>query len=369
MKKIRGQVSSFFGSKVPGRFLSGVSAAGLLILSFQTMGDVETSLVRLFGEANMGADLLVKPTSKEGDLNFQLRQMKVGVAAELDEEAQVQLVLSADEDRNATQGSSRKLIVQLDSAELNLYTHFGTWTLGLTSHPWLISQGEYLDFELWGPSSRPMIRRYKYVAESDQGVRWTFENESGGKLEAALFNGEENRSEELGPKKDLVFVWDQAVGQSYLGIGGSFGRYDLYSPVNEKNRVMLRGRTLWGRAEFGFEALWAQDSADAVTHLGLAEGVDLSATLPGRKTTAEGASVWGLYHLSERENLFFRVDSLNPSRETPEKGVQAGQIAYSRQYSESITLALFYEQVQKDALHSNTSLTQEKLGGSAKVQF
>lgn len=340
----------------------------LMVSGFQVMADDDLSKFELNGGAILGGDFFFKPTSREGEFGFLVRKLEAGLLADVDDQGQFELKMTGADERSPTL-TTKKFLLLLEKAQLNLFSNYGTFSMGLVGHPWLEAQGEYIDFELWGDSSKPMAARFKYVGDSDLGLTWKWEFDNGGQIQLASVNGEENRTDEKGSRKDLMLIWDHPMTNGGFGLGLVYGGYDGYSPSTDKTRILGRGFSQLGRSRFGFEALWAKDSADAATDLELAEGVKLSSDLPGQKTTAVGGSLWWLYQLSEREQMFLRYDDLNPSREIPEKGLRSFQAAYTFQYSESVILALFYDQLEKQAKHSTTSPMSEKIGLTAKVSF
>ncbi len=344
---------------------------GLVMAVFMgsfAFGAEEASRFEANGAAVLGGDFIFKPTSREGEVSFLVRKLEAGLLANVDKQGQFELKFTSADERTP-KAETKKFLVLLEKAQLGLFSSVGTFSMGLVGHPWSDRQSKYIDFEFWGDSSKPMSARFKYIGDSDLGLTWKREFDNGGQVQLAALNGEENRKDEEGARKDLMLVWDQPIANGGIGLGVSYGGYDGYSPASEKVRILARGHAPWGRTRFGFEALWAQDSADAATTLSLAEGVQLSSDLPGQRTTAVGESLWWLYELSDREKIFFRLDDLNPSREIPEKGLRVYQAAYSFQYSDSVILALFYDQLEKQAKHSTSSPKSEKAGVTAKVSF
>lgn len=340
----------------------------LVLVRNQAQAGIDMTMFEMNGEALLGADLHSKPSAREGQLEFLVRKLEAELNMDLDERAQFDLKLRGAEERDQT-AKTHKFALLLEQAEVSFFTKYGTFSTGLVTHPWQEAQKDFLEFELWGDSSQSMATRYKYVGKSDLGLVWRWDFNNGGQTQIGLLNGEENRSEEKGTKKDITFVWDQPLGPALLGLGITYGVYDLYSPVNDKNRVQLRGKVPWGRSQFGFELLRAEDSADAATEYGLAEGVELNTELPGLKATATGGSFWWLYQLSDQEKVLLRANDLNPAQEVAEKSIRSLQLAGALQYSEAVLFCAFYEVTERQSKHSTVSPSDERVGISTQIIF
>lgn len=328
------------------------------------------SRVQIEGSALLGLDLYSRPSAREGESAFVFRDLSLLVSAPVDDNAEFTFKLKGPGpetgERSAT---TKRFLILIERAQVNFYSGFDTYFLGIVAHPWEDRQSEYFNTFLWGPSSYLAAQRFKYVSLSDQGLVWRRDFSEGGQIQLAVLNGEENRSEEIGPKKEAVIVWDQPFSAGWLGVGIVYGGYEQFGPDNQKIRALLRWQSRWGKSTLGFEALWARDPADAVTLLGLAEGVELNVELPGQKTTAQGGTLWWLYQLQEIRELFLKLDYLNPSQEVSGKSLWGLQLALVNQWSESVNWVVYFENLEKQPQHSHSSLQNQRLGLSVQLVF
>ncbi|MBK7960286.1 MAG: hypothetical protein IPK04_03115 [Bdellovibrionales bacterium] len=192
------------------------------LTGFFAMAADETSKVKLNGAAILGGDLFLKPTSREGEVGFLVRKLEAGLLADVDDQGRFELKMTGADERSPTL-TTKKFLVLLEKAQLNLFSKYGTFSMGLVGHPWLELQGKVLDFELWGDASKPMAARFKYVGDSDLGLTWKWEFDNGGQIQFASLNGEENRTDEKGSKKDLMLIWDHPMKDGGIGLGVVYG--------------------------------------------------------------------------------------------------------------------------------------------------
>lgn len=338
-----------------------------LISSLLFLTIAEATQIQHQGTAFVNLDLFGKPSSREGNTAFSVPWLYSDWNFQIDPKTQFHWRLSGVEERSS---QTHHFIVQLDRSYIEYQNNDSEYfKMGLVESPWLLWMDQSFDTDLFPSSSWTMTRKMKYVADSDLGLVWSKNFNFGAQLQLAVMNGEENRNEEKGAKKDFEIVYDQQFETNTFGFGIIAGTYEEYSPYSDKLRILIRDSFKWGCSVFGFEGVWARDPADAVSDLKFAEGVELSADLPGQKTTAVGGSVWVMYQLNDLESLLLKYDELNPSTEVAGKKLQGGQLAWSKKWTDSLNSSVFYDRLTKGPEHSKTGRDAEKIGLALRIRF
>lgn len=320
----------------------------LTILSGVASSAFALNDVSISGEMDVVATLHNLPTRDQGTLAFSIPSLLLDVEGPLKEGNEFFVQLESSENRDAT---SKRYNTQLRKGYLSLTSFLSPQSevrLGLIPDFWVEIEKEGWDYSFWGVNSYLPMIRYKYSSWSDLGVMYQTEfGDDWGLWAISASNGEGLDSDELGARKEFqILAGITKAAPIYFVISYVQGAYDLYdNSFNAKTRLLTHLSYEADRGTLALEYYQTKDPANAMTTLGIAGGVDVTA-LAGTSVSGQGASLFGKLKVSQKWALFARGDSLNPVKSDSKKNLQAVMAGTSYELTSDVMMALSYDSTQ-----------------------
>jgi len=341
--------------------LSGLSAKSFAVTDINFSGELDLALT-----------LKHLPTRDQGVTEFSIPQLKLDIEAPLRDGNEIFMELETSEYRDAT---SKRFDTQLKEAYLSLTSFLPARSelrYGLIPDFYVELQREQWDYDFWGPASMVPMIKYKYTAWSDLGGMYRGElPDDLGQWAFSLTNGEGYQSAEVGPRKQaqLLVGFTKAAPFSAT-FAFTYGAYDNYdSSFNKKTRAVANFSYEFARGLLALEYYATQDPADAITTTtGMAAGVDVVA-FHGTVVDGEGASLFGRWDMSEKADLFLRLDWLSPVKQERNKNLKALSTGVSYDSSEDIRWALAYEYTDYSDEFNSAKRDESQLVLATRVSF
>lgn len=309
--------------------------------------------VDFFYEANNA------PSSKKGETAFEFSRLELIPQFILKPELSLEMRFDLAEERDASSGYQSKM----ENAFFNWSPPKSPQTthhLGLIRPFWRTEEGWTASLDNFGDSSKNLVRRFNYLADGDLGYQgiWRWNSELSGVL--GVINGEENKTAEIGPSKEVFFGLFQRHEDTRSAIWLSYGRVDnVDDRVSEKSRVFLRLQKPYGRVRMGFEGLIAQDSSSDMENQKRAEGITFTELTELRNISSQAGRVEIYYQLSPSEVVLLRYDRLDT--EIAKKTVESTEVAWVKSEPELLDWGVYYENTLYGSEHSAQSRQVERV--------
>lgn len=324
--------------------------------------------VKLGGEADFFVELAHMPSSVQGQSRFDFALLQVSPEVKVDEDIALAFRFVLTEERSS---SEKNYLNQLQNGFIRYHDHLYralTHELGLFRSAWITESRQSGELDFFGDSGRSLTRRYGFVAEGELGYQARYQQNDQWLWVLNFSNGEENKSEEKGPNKEVFLGSFYKTANMTWQLGVSAGRVDrIDSEINEKNRVYLRFEKSLGRFDVGLEGLYAQDPSLDLENNNRLEGITFVELADPKEIKTYGGRLDISYALSEKQKLFLRVDQVTPKSE--KKRIQSLEAAWTKQESERMKWGLFYERTDLGAQHSPQSKVRELGRLGLEVKF
>lgn len=332
-------------------FFFSQSEAALIDNQSNFESDIEVGLVM---------NVISQPTSMRGATAFETPRVAAAFEFTQAEGNVFQFLLKGMDNKNA---GAKKYQVEAEKASVVLKSYFPSqfWLeLGLIANPWNEASEELWDFQFWGSSGNPALKRYKYLATSELGfnAHWNLGEKIGTTL--SVMNGEAAQKDETGPRKDvqLIVGYEDETWQASLGY--LKGDNDDDEPgINERERQLFRVAYIWAPVQITLELFKTKDSSRSIKDLGVAENLDVTA-LVNQSIEGQGGSLSLRWNYDENYTLRLRADQINPALKLDDVSVQSQIVAASYEPSAGTQFAVIYLRTSRGEKHSSASKTEER---------
>jgi|GEM_PF-2995831 hypothetical protein len=323
--------------------------------------------ITLGGEVDFYFEASQSPSSKTGQTAFEFSRLELLPTLKMDEQISFCFRFDLAEERSATQPGYQ---TKTENAYLEwkpLQNPSLTHQLGLIRPQWRISEGSIADFDNFGDSSKNLSRRYKFLSDGDLGYQGLWQRKENQLVAFGVLNGEENKTEEMGPSKEVfagTFYGDPAsLWSAWL----SYGRVDqVEDPVSERVRGLLRHQKQWGRFRLGLEFLWAQDGNADFEARARGEGMTFTELTEPRAISTQASRIEIYYVLNPLQQILLRYDDLQT--EISGKNLTSTMLAWVKSEPQLFDWGFFYENTLYGQAHSAQSRQIERLRlGLSKV--
>lgn len=314
--------------------------------------------VQLHGQAQVFGELAHKPSSKQGQTQFDFSLLQLSPEIIVQEKLKLYMRFVLAEQRSTT---DRNFVSQLQNAAVQFQDFQNesiTHEVGLFRNFWHRQEGLSQRFEFFSRSAWSLSRRYRFLAEGDLGYQGIWNLSEASQLTVGFSNGEENREAEKGAGKDF-FMGYFSKGTDWLAqVFVSAGRVDRLDPkITPKNRALIRGQKTWGRFTLGVEGVYAEDPSQDLETYGRLEGITFTDLAEPIQIQTRGGRVDLMYQLSDQQSVLLRADWMEPRNQ--KRGIQSNQFAWTKMESELMRWGLMYEWTELGAQHSSQSKVRE----------
>jgi hypothetical protein len=343
----------------------------LTLLSGLSTKSFAVTDVGFSGELDVGFTYNQLPTRDQGVTAFSIPRLNLDIEASLRDNNEIFIELETAEYRDAT---SKRFDTQLKEAYLSLTSIVPARTelrYGFIPDFYIELQREQWDYDFWGAASQVPMIRYKYVSWSDLGVMYQGElPEDWGQWAFSITNGEGYQTDETGQRKQAQLLLGLTkAAPFYAMLAYTYGAYDDYdSSFNKKTRLAANLSYDFGRGLVALEYYATQDPADAIMAGHMAAGVDVTA-LHATVVDGEGASFFGRWDLTEKADLFARLDYLTPVKSEKNKNLKSVSAGVSYDSSEDIRWALACDYTDYSEDFSASMRDESKLVLATRVSF
>ena len=323
------------------------------------------------GELDVAFNFKQLPTRDQGVTAFSLPRLNLDIEAPLRDNNEIFLRLESSEYRD---GTSKRFDTQLKEGYLSLTSMVPARSelrYGLIPDFYIELQREQWDYDFWGASSLVPLIKYKYSAWSDLGAMYQGElPDDWGQWALSATNGEGYQSDETGQRKQAqLLVGLTKAAPFYAMLAYTYGSYDDYdSTFNVKTRLVANVSYEFSKGLLALEYFATQDPADAITVGKMAANVDVTA-LHATVVSGEGANLFGRWDVTEKTDLFMRVDYLAPVKTEKNKNLKAVSAGVSYDSSEDIRWALAYEYTDYSDDFSASIRDESQLVLATRVSF
>lgn len=323
------------------------------------------------GELDVAFTLKQLPTRDQGVTAFNIPRLNLDIEAPLRDNNEIFLRLESSEYRD---GTSKRFDTQLKEAYLSLTSILPARSelrYGLVPDFYVELQREQWDYDFWGATSLVPMIKYKYASWSDLGAMYQGElPDDLGQWALSATNGEGYQSDEIGQRKQVqLLLGFTKAAPFYAMLAYTYGSYDEYdSSFNQKNRLAANFSYEFSRGLLALEYFATQDPADAITVGKMASGVDVTA-LHATVVSGEGAGLFGRWDVTEKTDLFMRLDYLAPVKTEKNKNLKAISAGVSYDSSDDIRWALAYEYTDYSDHFSASIRDESQLVLATRVSF
>jgi hypothetical protein len=323
------------------------------------------------GELDVAFTYKQLPTRDQGVSTFSIPRLTLDIEAPLRDNNEIFLQLETSEYRDET---SKRFDTQLKEGYLSLTSILpprSELRYGLIPDFYIELQREQWDYDFWGVASLVPMIKYKYADWSDLGAMYQGElPEDLGQWALSVTNGEGYQNDETGQRKQaqLLLGFTKAA-PFYAMIAYTYGAYDAYdSSFSKKTRLAVNLSYEFSAGLLALEYYATQDPADAITAGHMAANVEVTA-LHGTVVDGEGASLFGRWDMTEKTDLFMRVDYLSPVKPEKSKNLKSASGGVSYDSSEDIRWALAYEYTDYSDDYSPSIRDESQLVLATRVSF
>lgn len=323
---------------------------------------------KLGGDADFFAELAHMPTSVQGQTRFDFALLQISPEVKVDEDLSLAFRFVLAEERSATE---KNYLNQLQNGFIRYHDHLYRslqHEIGLYRSAWITEEGNSGQLDFFGDSGKSLARRYGFVAEGELGYQARFQQNDQWLWVLGMGNGEENKSDEQGPNKEVFLGAFYKTSSVIWQLGLSSGRVDrIDTKISEKNRIYLRVEKTLGRFTLGVEGLYAQDPSLDLENNGRLEGITFTELTDPAEVKTYGGRANLTYDLSDRQKLVLRGDQVTSKNE--KKRIQSMEVAWTKQESERMKWGLFYERTDFGAQHSSQAKVRELGRLGLEVRF
>lgn len=308
------------------------------------LSDIEVS-----GEADLAATFTELPTSNQGESAITIPSLRVNVEAPLRENNSLFIQLETAEQQPWT-NNANKFDTHLKEGYLTMNSVLGSRSelrYGVIPDFWNELEEERWEYDFWGLQSYTPLIRFGYSAWSVLGVQYQSElPDDWGQWSLSAANDYLMPSDQGGSRKQVQLILNiTKAAPFYAMFSYSQGSYEDYDPsFNVRSRAQAFIGYEFEKASIAAEYYKTKDPANAISLLGIANGVDVTA-LTGTSVQGQGTSVYATWRFGEKSEMFGRFDWLKPVQGTGQS-LQSATVGLSYESSDDIKWALAYEGTQ-----------------------
>ena len=332
----------------------------VILLSFVWAQEKLPVEITLGGEVDFYFEASQSPSSKAGQTASEFSRLELLPTLKMDEQVSFHFRFDLAEERSTTQpgyqSKTENAYLEWKPQENPNITH----QLGLIRPAWRTRESVIADFDNFGDSSKNLSRRYNFLSDGDLGYQGLWQRKENHLVAFGLLNGEENKTAEIGPSKEVFtgyFFEDQSsLWSAWL----SYGRVDqVEDRFSERVRAMLRHQKQWGRFRLGLEFLWAQDSNADYEALKRGEGMTFTELSDPRAISTQASRIEIYYTLNPLQQFLIRYDDLQT--EISGKDLHSVMLAWIKSEPRLFDWGFFYENTLFGPAHSAQSRQIERL--------
>lgn len=323
--------------------------------------------ITLGGELDFYFEASQSPSSKAGQTAFEFSRLELLPTLKTDEQISFHFRFDLAEERSATQAGYQSKTENAFFEWKPTQNPHMTHQLGLIRPYWRVNEGAIAEFDNFGDSSKNLSRRYNFLSDGDLGYQGLWLLKEDQLVAFGFINGEENKTAELGPSKEVFAGYFYDDQTSLWSAWLSYGRVDqLEDQVSERSRALLRHQKQWGRFRLGLEFLWAQDSNADYEARGRGEGITFTELSEPRAISTQAGRIEIYYTLNPLQQILIRYDELQT--EISRKALGSTVLAWIKSEPQLFDWGFFYENTLYGQAHSAQSRQIERLRvGLSKV--
>ena len=354
--------------------------AALLVLGVQ--GAFAQDSFQLSGELNSSLMIYNLPSGDRGNSKFKIQNFLINLDVPLEQGNGLVIKFEGSDDRDTLVETSTgdqyqtlgKFEFGLREAYLDIVSPFSSMKvvrLGMIPQVWQEAHYQEQNYRFLGRTSWELTEKYNYLSYSDLGFTYMAEMPRlAGEWAISLYDGEGIQKSDRKAYKEVSLFFSFFKDEDYsLNLNLVYGNYDIYeSAINSKERLLVSWvHGISDRLVAGMEVMYARDPMEAFADFNIANTPNLD-DYPAEKIDGYGGSLYAIYKVKDRSEVFLRYDYLNAAIKA-NKTVQTGVIGYGYDFSQDIKLAVAMDYTGYSSGYGKAVRDESKLTLATQVLF